>query len=151
MGRGPAPQPADKKKLKGNPGGRPPMDSPSPPPVKKLRCPSWIPKHGKKLWRRLCPQLMEEGIITEWDITSFEAMCMAYHMMREAQELIASEGLTVKAERGDTIKKHPAFTLYKENANLYRQFAELFGLSPVSRQRLKIKPKEVDEMDDFLQ
>ena len=131
--------------------GDPLPNNPEPEPAKMMRCPSWMPAHGMKLWRKLVPKLIQLNIVTELDRPSLEAMCLAYHLMRQAGEEIACDGLTVKAERGDTVKKHPSFSVFKTNSDIYRKFAEMFGLSPMSRQRLDIKmPEPHDEREDLL-
>ncbi len=148
--RGPKPKSRNQKMITGNPGGRRIGNTPEPQPAKSCRCPSWIGKHGRELWRRVAPELLKAGILTMWDKSSFETMCSSYHMMRIAEAELAKEGLTVKDDRGG-VKKHPAAAIFKASSDTYSKHAELFGLTPVSRQRLDVKVKdELSQAEKFL-
>jgi len=107
-------------------------------------------EYGAKLWRKIAPELLKAGVLTEWDRSSFETLCSSYHMMRKAEAELALDGLTVRDDRGGT-KKHPAAAIFKAASDTYSKHAELFGLSPLSRQRLDVKAKEEpNEVEKFL-
>lgn len=139
--RGPKPKSRNQKLITGNPGGRRIGNEPEPQLAKSFRCPSWIGKHGRELWRKIAPELLKAGVLTEWDRSSFETMCSNYHLLRMAEAELALAGLTVKDDRGG-IKKHPAASIFKAAGDTYAKHAELFGLTPISRQRLDVRVKE---------
>lgn len=148
--RGPKPKSRNHKIMTGNPGCRRIANTPEPPPAKVFRCPAWIGKYGRELWRKIGPELLKAGVLTEWDRSSFETLCSSYHMMRIAEAELARDGLTVRDDRGGT-KKHPAAAIFKAASDTYSKHAELFGLSPISRQRLDVKvKKEPDAVEEFL-
>lgn len=62
-------------------------------------------------------------------------------MMRISEAELARDGLTVRDDRGG-VKKHPAAAIFKAASDTYSKHAELFGLSPISRQRLDVKVKD---------
>lgn len=71
-------------------------------------------------------------------------------MMRIAEAELARDGLTVRDDRGG-VKKHPAAAIFKTAGDTYSKNAELFGLSPISRQRLDVKVKEgPDPFEEFM-
>jgi P27 family predicted phage terminase small subunit len=142
--RGRKSKPKEEKDLAGSPDKKETAKTVRP--VKRMLCPRWMPDTGKKLWRKLSPILTDLEILTELDRPTFEALCLSYSLMRASGEELA-KGLTVKAERGSTIKKAPQFTIYKTNADLYRKFAEMFALSPMVRKRLGIKTKMPTEKE----
>lgn len=148
--RGPKPISRNKKLVTGNPGCRRIANTPEPPRAKTFRCPVWMGKHGQELWRKIAPQLLKAGVLTEWDRSSFETLCSNYHMMRISEAELARDGLTVRDDRGG-VKKHPAAAIFKAASDTYSKHAELFGLSPVSRQRLDVKvQQEPNKYEKFL-
>lgn len=106
-------------------------------PLQVKECPEWMPATGRELWEELSVRLSESGVITVLDESALEALCLSYALMRQAAAEMLKEGFTVTGDKG-TIKKHPAFSIYKSNADTYRRFAEQFGLSPLARQRLDL-------------
>ena len=116
--------------------------------LKEFPCPSWMPAFGKEFWDKIAPSLLHGGILTELDRQSFEGLALSYCLMRQAGLQLVEEGFTVKSERG-TIKKHPTFSVYKANAELFLKFSEVFGLSPRARELLglHIPSKEEDDND----
>ncbi len=121
-------------------------NNPDPMKLKVFRVSPWLPTEAKELWKRVSPELLRLKVLSALDKPSFEAMCLAYSLMKQAGEELSHSQLTVTGERG-SLKKHPIFSIYKTNAELFLKFSELFGLSPRSRELLSIDPN--DEVDDF--
>ena len=117
--------------------------------MKVLRCPAWMGKFGRDYWQDLAPRLIRANVLTELDKGSFEALCLSYHLMKQSGIELMNDGFTVKAERGDTVKKVPAFTVYKTNTDIYRKLAEGFGLMPLARERLTVQEPSSGEWDEF--
>jgi P27 family predicted phage terminase small subunit len=101
--------------------------------------------HGQKLWRNVGPLLAEAGSLDELDRETFETLCRVYHKMVMADHLLEEEGLSTDGTRG-TVKKHPAFTLWKAYSDLYLKLLSHFGLSPYSR-GVKVVPREEGKDD----
>jgi P27 family predicted phage terminase small subunit len=57
------------------------------------------------------------------------------------------EGISVTGERGLTVKKHPAFSVWKTALDQFTRLCEQFGLTPMARNRLKIHEPEKEEED----
>ena len=100
-----------------------------------------MPEHGKKLWKRMAPELIRQRILTEWDRSSFSLMCLSYSLAIQAGIELADAGLTVPHERDpESEKKNPKFTVFKTNCDIYGKFSEKFAMDPKSRQLLGIEP-----------
>ncbi|HEY8566594.1 MAG TPA: phage terminase small subunit P27 family [Beijerinckiaceae bacterium] len=104
------------------------------------RPPSWLAKEAKAEWRRVMPLLVERRILTDADMGCVEAYCTAIARVREAEKLIAVEGLTMGS------RKHPAVALQNDAMTQARQLAAELGLTPVSRSRPAVR--DTDHGDD---
>lgn len=118
--------------------------------IKKL----WpIPKnltgYGADFYKRVGKQLIAVEILTELDRESFTALCIAYHVMLEAQNGILEYGSVVKGSK-DEIKKNPSFTNFKMAADIFHRLSKRFYLCPADREGVKIeKPKKSNGKEKY--
>ena len=80
---------------------------------------------------------------------AFSSVCVQYSIMREAERVLAVEGIVIAGHRGVT-SKHPAVTILKAAANEFQKGCTEFGLTPASRQRLDIEIEDPMEGEDLL-
>lgn len=151
--RGRKPKPTAVKVLAGNPGKRPLNESepaPRAPTAQELRPPKGkLPRDGSELWRALAPQLAELGVLKHTDLPAFEVLCLHYAMVRKAWTMVAKEGLTSDTAMG--VKKHPATSVFRENAMAFKGWLTEFGLTPSSRARIHAEPGgEEESLADLL-
>jgi phage terminase small subunit len=85
--RGPAPQKAELRILKGNgkdrdqahkPVRRQPKAALAAPPM-----PTELGDHGERIWKHVTPELARMGILGSIDLATLEAYCRAYQAMRD--------------------------------------------------------------------
>lgn len=88
--------------------------------VEMRPAPATLGQRGADLWDELGPQLIAHGWLTDMDWQSFELACIAY------EQATAPSAASVTLGR-------------------WRQFAEMFGLSPMHRGKsdLRILPKRL--------
>ena len=149
--RGRKPKPTALKVLEGNPGHRPLNEREPKPPVKALACPKDLSKEGKKEWRRLCRELEQEGVLTNWDMRIFEQYCDAYAKWKEATNFLNERGLFYITPSGYP-QQFPQVAIAQKYSVLMHKYAQELGLTPAARSRL-IAGKESgsgDEMEDLL-
>ncbi|KAF0136870.1 MAG: phage terminase small subunit P27 [Xanthobacteraceae bacterium] len=103
--------------------------------------PSWLAKDAKAEWRRIMPELVRRRILTDGDMGAVEAYCTAVARIREAEKMIAAEGLTTGA------RKHPAVAIQNDAMTTARQLAAELGLTPVSRSRPTMRESAEDELE----
>ncbi|MBD8650816.1 phage terminase small subunit P27 family [Rhizobium sp. CFBP 13726] len=94
--------------------------------------PAWLPSYAKTEWRRVVPQLVAGRKIASHELGTVEAYCLAVANMRQAEAMIAKDGITYVSPTGE-LKRHPATTLVKEAVEASRRLAAELGLTPASR------------------
>lgn len=126
------------------------IKTPPVPPPGEVRCPSWLSKGDKAVWRRLGPLALAAGTLTTLDIETFARLCHEVGRYWRLAKVIEEEGETYKS--GDLTKPHPSVGQMEAAAKEARLLGERFGLDPLSRQRLD-KPKgnaDDDELSTFM-
>lgn len=114
-----------------------------------IRAPAILGKEGRKLWKELAPLLVEHDLLTVADLPLFTQLCIAYELMVEARAKITEEGLFRKDEEG-VQRKHPGVQVWRDAMMAYAKLGAEFGLSPASREKLHIAPKEEDPYEAYL-
>lgn len=144
---GPPPKPTALKLLQGNPGKRPIRVDEFRPEAKLPQCPQHLVGEAKKEWRRLTPELVRYGMISEVDRAAVAMICTMWGRYVEAEEMIeraAKEakgtGLFVRSPSGYPIQS-PWVAVSNKAMELYKSYLAEFGLSPASRSR--VMPSEV--------
>ena len=123
------------KIVEGNPGR--PIKKRSISETDRVIMPRFLGAEARKLWKELAPQLKKLGLLTALDGTAFTGLCVSYGRIVEMERIIQKEGSTIVDNRGVT-RKHPAGTILNQSFSLFKSFSEMFGLSPLARQRLII-------------
>lgn len=148
MPRGRTPKSAAEKALAGNPGKRPLGVEAAFPPGAALRCPKGLGRHGKALWRRLVPILLDAGLLTVADRWTLEAACQCWEEVRVATLALAevrrAEGRAGQADPRDLVQQQRSALVQ------WRAYSALFGLDPSARVRVKA-PGKGDEPEDELE
>ncbi|ENC9770683.1 phage terminase small subunit P27 family [Citrobacter koseri] len=105
-----------------------------------------------RLWKTQSKILIERGVFELEDAPILLAYCNAFHLMLEAENIIAKDGLTVSSEMGGE-KKHPAINVRNDSVSQLARLGSLLGLDPLSRIRMTSGKKDPDdegnEFDEF--
>lgn len=151
MAAGRKPKPTALKELEGNPGKRKLNTRESKPEKGIPTCPDWLLPEAKREWTRLAENLGKLGVLTKIDRSVFAAYCQSYARWKEAQEHIDREGSTFETDKGYQ-QQTPWVGIANTNQKLMLQAASEFGLTPSSRSRIVVDPKDsgTDEMEDLL-
>lgn len=152
MAKGRKPVPASIHKLKGTyrpdrHGGEPEVESVLPDP------PDYLDDVAQAEWRRIAPELHKAGILSKLDIVVLEMYCSIYSRWRYAEKKIHTRKTHAKAvttaENGYMMQS----TWLTVSSRCVKQLKDLsteFGLTPVSRARMKMK-KEDERPQDLLE
>ena len=81
-----------------------------------------------RLWKTQSKILIERGVFEVEDAPILLAYCNAFHLMIEAEKVIAKEGLTVSSEMGGE-KKHPAINVRNDSVSQVARLGSLLGLT----------------------
>jgi P27 family predicted phage terminase small subunit len=149
---GPKPTPTRLKRLKGNPGKRPlPKNEPQPDkPARVPMAPRHLDKIAKKEWRRMARELHKLGLLTALDTTALAGYCVAYSTWVMATEKIQKHGVLIKTPNGYPVQS-PFLQIANRAASEMRTWLVEFGMTPSSRSRVTVEPKEdKDPFEEFL-
>lgn len=143
--RGPAAKPTALKVLEGNP-GKQKLNKKEPKPKSMNKVPSppkWLLPEAKKEWKRLAGPLTALGVLTEIDLSAFEALCQnyAYFMAVDAKILeLGTDGtFAMQVASSGYISQHPILSLRNQYYNQWHRGLADFGLTPASRARIAIE------------
>lgn len=132
------PKPTALKELAGNPGRRP-LNQREPKPQPKLApCPAWLTGEGRKEYRRLGRVLVDMGVMTTIDRTSFVMRCEAWGRYVDARAQVAKLGTVVKTANGNLIQ-NPYLPVMNKALEQVAKFDSEFGLTPSSRSRVQVQ------------
>lgn len=157
MKPGPPPKPKKLRVVEGNPSGRKIPNQPEPDPTPP-GCPQWLPAEGKRMWKKLAPELERLGLLTKVDGEAFAAACASWANAVEAGKAIKRDGVLMMAtvyDRhnepvGERLTRHPGFQILRDSLHQFRSFAAEFGLTPSSRMRLNFPNEEEQDLEALL-
>lgn len=143
--RGPAPAPTTLRVLRGDRKDRINRGEPIPGSV-PTGPPAWMSVKGKRIWRRLAPDLVAKGVLTAWDVDSFADLCELVVVNHQALSSLAKDGtvLTVvdrELSDGTTVfrtTKNPNWQVARESTALLVTLGGRFGLNPSARSQLSL-------------
>lgn len=109
-----------------------------------------IPKSLKhretvNLMRGIAKKLEEEGRLDIADLPQLHRMATAYDTYLTCFEFVSENGLTMKNNKGETVKR-PEANLMRENWTQYLELAKEYGLTTKSRGQ--IRSLSAGEKDD---
>lgn len=142
--RGRKPKPTNLKLLEGNPGKRPlPANEPKPRPISP-KCPAWLNREAKRLWKKLMPELERLGLMTIINGPAFEAVCQSYATWVHCEKYLEKHGLTLDLERHDKegnvigtyVQQRPEVAIGQKALQAMKAFCTEFGLTPASMSRI---------------
>ena len=100
-------------------------------------------KHTEK-WNRICSILKESGVLTTLDLDTIAIYCQNWVIAQEAWDTVCQQGAVLMIETAAGIKpmRNPAHMVYTESQKVIRQLQEQFGMTPKSRQYLKVEKQK---------
>lgn len=133
--RGPAPKPAELRRLEGNPGKRR-LNPRAPQATGVPRCPAHLDDYGKTVWRRVVGA-MPPRLYTAADREVLAAYCTAAALHRKAVLAIRREGAVAVGEGGAPYQS-PWVGIANRQAGLIASLGSKLGLDPSSRSTLNM-------------
>lgn len=116
------------------------------------RCPAWLDKEAKAVWRQLVPQLEALGVVTKIDGNALARYCRLFVRWKQCDAFVRKygESYIVKDEEGKQIKTCQQFPevgiINRLGVQLLRLEQE-FGLTPAARTRIQVTvepPKQTE-------
>jgi P27 family predicted phage terminase small subunit len=120
------------------------------------RCPAHLTGEARKTWLFWSRELEAMELDCRPDGPMLEGACVAYSTYVKMHRKIEEQGeLVARKERNPAtnqlevvdVRPHPALRIRDRALGLLRSFCSEFGLSPVSRVRLSVQPREAGTDD----
>jgi P27 family predicted phage terminase small subunit len=92
---------------------------------------------AQKVWDRLAPDLIAQGVLSAWDTDIFVIFCDAASTYHEVRKLIGSD-YVAKGSVKDTTVKSPLWRIMQDAAETMRAVGSKFGLTPSDRAGLDV-------------
>lgn len=147
--RGPAPAPTHLKVLRGERKDRINRDEPSPDEDDAV-VPPQMSSAARAVWDALAPDLIQQRVLTSWDVFSFAAFCAACARAAEAQAHLEAEGEVIESPvfdrngkpAGVRHVKSPWFDIWRSSVEICNRIGAKFGLTPSDRSQISVKRTE---------
>jgi P27 family predicted phage terminase small subunit len=143
---------------------RNPKNEPQPDRLTEIpKPPSYIGKYGKQLWNTHISELIEKGIVTTLDLSTFASCCIAWHMVRSCHDTIFRPLDPVTGKRvkrsldeyleGRNSQTQTELTNMHKFLDQYHRYMAGFGLEPVARNKIDLleNPVERDPMEELFE
>ena len=115
-----------------------------------LVCPDNISEPGREIFVVLAAMLNDSGIANLLDSVSLMLLAENLGIVATCNAQLAKDGLCVTTPSGHK-KVNPYFKMKRAAETLVMKMLIEFGLTPSSRARLSIAPKEIkDELEKFI-
>lgn len=141
-------------------------DNPEPEVVKEyINPPDTFNRWAKQEWKRVVPQLIENELLSTIDIGILQIAIEQYGIYRECidniyyKTVVDENGKQKRVKQtlseyfeGKTSYRAPEVPLMKSAFAHYKEVMFSFGVTPVARSRVEVKPKkDQDPMEQLLQ
>jgi P27 family predicted phage terminase small subunit len=115
----------------------------------KFGIPRGLPESVRIKARIAAKHLADHKISKDCDRAAYERYCQHLFLAYRAYAVLKKEGETIIDNRGVT-RKHPAAQIHKDNSIMALKFEEQFGLTPLSRGKVKGESKKKEsELEKF--
>ncbi len=117
--------------------------------------PEVMPKPPKPLkgfalwfWKNVGYPLYDLGILTHVDTHAWMIACETYHRMKTAEKALGND--LVEVTKSGT-KQNPLYVVVRQERECLLKILQEFGMTPVSRERITAKGKDVeDELEKLI-
>ena len=111
-------------------------------------------KEAKKLICNLVRDMNEKGELTPFDTALHHRMATAYEMYLTCVDVITENGMVMENLKGEKVKR-PEVNIMKENWSQFLELAKEFGLTTMSRGKIKALRRAKDDeavspLEEFL-
>lgn len=139
MKRGRKPIPTALKLVRGNPGNRPLPENEPTPDAKAPTCPAFLTASAKAEWKRIAPELVALGLLSQIDRAALAGYCQCYGRWEKAERDLKRRGAIIKTRTGAQIQ-NPHLAIANKALRQMREFLVEFGMTPSARTRVTASP-----------
>lgn len=137
------------RSLQGNAGRRPLPPEPSFKSGVPVR-PAHLGDEAAAEWDRIVPELRAANLLRQVDRAALAAYCALYGRWVEAEQVIAREGMTYRAN--ELVKIHPLVRVAQDSLSLMKGYLVEFGFTPASSSKATPNAPEQakDEFEEYM-
>lgn len=114
------------------------------PKIRMPTCPAHLKGAAKYEWKRMSKELFNLGALTEIDRSALAAYCVLYGRWVAAEKVLNVTNTIIKTKDGNLIQ-NPALAIANKALTLMYKYLVEFGMTPSSRTRVAVKPKEPEK------
>ena len=119
--------------------------------LEKLPAPLSLSETATEKWNEIVPAMIEAGLISVVDEVILKDAFISYDIAQDClRQVNAYTSYGDYLSSLDKIKQMNLLDVYKEYMNRFHKIMMKFGVTPEARTRMRVKPKEKDNDDDFL-
>jgi P27 family predicted phage terminase small subunit len=119
---------------------------PKPAELADLIPPVELDQLAREVWDYYAPRLQRTRVLTDVDVHTLAALCVAWSNYVQAVQVVRAEGPLIDGYRGSKVR-NPAALVAKDSLGEFLRLATEFGLTPSSRARLTVpEGGEVDPL-----
>jgi P27 family predicted phage terminase small subunit len=136
--RGRPPKPTAIKRSEGNPGKRKLSQVDLALEPQMPRCPRWLDREGKRIWRELSAELFTLGVLRNSDKMMLANLCDAYSLMLSARRSLEQlqEQTRMLVRTGASLQQNPLISIINRQRGIIHRIASEFGMTPAARAKL---------------
>jgi P27 family predicted phage terminase small subunit len=111
-------------------------------PAGRPRCPNWLDKDARAVWRHVLPLLEGMGVLTQIDGNALSRYCRLWVRWRKAEAFIDEHGemYPLKDEAGKLkcVQQWPQVAIAAKLAQQLTRLEQEFGMTPSARARIQL-------------
>jgi P27 family predicted phage terminase small subunit len=100
-------------------------------------CPAWLPRHAKKYWREIAPQLEQAGLLAIVDSAVFAAHCDSVGRFEEVTRKLKRLDDLLDVTPQKYLVQSALFTIRNKLWDQVMRSSAEFGLTPAARSKVK--------------
>lgn len=108
----------------------------------------YYPEETHSLWKMLCSEMINIGMLQIGDLEALKAFTAACYMQGHAFQMMQEQGavLDLVNSKGEEYKKtNPWVSVWKESVGLIKSLGNEFGFTPASRSKLEMPKEETSD------
>lgn len=109
--------------------------------------PEWMAGEALEEWNRVVPECHRLRMLSRVTRGSLASYCESWQMFVTATEILHREGILFEAKQG--LIPHPAVNIQRQAGAEIRRWAQEYGLTPASEQKVRAGESEASNASDF--
>ena len=110
---------------------------------------TWLTTGGKKYFKSFCGLLIHHKILSVGNVQEVAIMAEAWDKYIESCKKLKKEGTVITTPKGFEMM-NPHVTVRNQALKDFRERAAMFGMDPVSNQKISVQSKQEDDPFDKL-